>query len=210
MLTHKGIWNAVDALAARYGLSPSGLAKKAGLDPTTFNVSKRISREGKPRWPSTESVAKILAATGCSLGEFIGLVNDDGHPAGPFRVPVVGLAEAGSEGYFDDGGHPVGVGWDEVAFPDIKDPGSYALEISGSSMEPVYRDGDIIVVSPEASIRRGDRVVVKTVDGEVMAKQLQRRTARHIELKSLNADYPDRTLNIEDVVWMARIVWASQ
>lgn len=210
MLTHKGIWAAVDGLAARHGLSASGLAKKAGLDPTTFNVSKRISREGKPRWPSTESVAKILDATGSSLGEFVGLVGDDTGSAGPFRIPVIGLAEAGSGGYFDDSGYPVGSGWDEVAFPDINDPAAYALEISGDSMNPVYRDGDIIIVSPAASIRRGDRVVVSTRSGEIMAKQLQRRTARRIELKSLNPDYPDRDLDVREIAWMARIVWSSQ
>ncbi len=67
MLTHASIWQAIDALAAQHGLTASGLARRAGLDPTSFNRSKRISRSGKPRWPSTESLAKILAATGASL-----------------------------------------------------------------------------------------------------------------------------------------------
>ena len=57
MLTHDQIWNAIDRLAARAGLSPSALAKRAGLDPTTFNKSKRITPDGRERWPSTESVA---------------------------------------------------------------------------------------------------------------------------------------------------------
>ena len=63
MLSHSQIWTALDRLAARAGLSPSGLAKKSGLDPTTFNKSKRITPDGRPRWPSTESVAKALDAT---------------------------------------------------------------------------------------------------------------------------------------------------
>jgi phage repressor protein C with HTH and peptisase S24 domain len=67
MLTHSKIWTAIDALARRYGLSPSGLAKRAGLDATAFNRSKRVTPEGRPRWPTTESVAKVLAATGASL-----------------------------------------------------------------------------------------------------------------------------------------------
>ena len=61
MLTHSQIWNALDRLAAHSGLTPSGLAKKAGLDPTTFNKSKRITGDGRERWPSTESVAKASA-----------------------------------------------------------------------------------------------------------------------------------------------------
>ena len=77
-------------------------------------------------------------------------------------------------------------------------------------MEPAYRDGDVIVVSPAAPIRRGDRVVVRTRAGEVMAKELKRRTAKSIELKSLNAQHADRTLAAADVLWIARILWASQ
>ncbi len=210
MLSHKGVWQAIDRLAAKYSFSASGLAKRAGLDPTTFNKSKRISREGKPRWPSTESVSKVLEATGASIGEFMGLIGDETGSAGPYRIPVVGLTEAGVGGFFDDSGHPVGHGWDEVPFPEIGDPNAYALEISGESMLPVYRDGDLVVVSPAAQIRRGDRVVVKTSKGEVMAKQLSRKTARKIELTSLNPAYPARELDIDQIAWMARIVWASQ
>ncbi len=55
-LTHTRVWNAIDALARRYGLSASGLAKRAGLDPTSFNKSKRATGEGRPRRPSTESL----------------------------------------------------------------------------------------------------------------------------------------------------------
>jgi phage repressor protein C with HTH and peptisase S24 domain len=209
MLTHAQIWNAVDRLAARAGLSASGLAKRAGLDPTTFNKSKRITPDGRPRWPSTESVAKILTATGTTIDTFVSLISDGGRTA-TRAVPLIGLAEAGAGGYFDDAGFPVGRGWDEIAFPAIDDEHAYALEISGNSMEPAYRDGNVIVVSPQAAIRRGDRVVVRTKDGEVMAKELRRRTTKSIELKSLNSDHPDRQLSASDVEWVARIVWASQ
>lgn len=77
-------------------------------------------------------------------------------------------------------------------------------------MKPAYRDGDVIVVSPGAPIRRGDRVVVKTCDGEVMAKELRRRTTKTIELRSLNPAHADRVLAVADVEWIARIMWASQ
>jgi phage repressor protein C with HTH and peptisase S24 domain len=125
-------------------------------------------------------------------------------------VPLIGLAQAGGEGYFDDGGYPVGGSWDEVSLPEIADPNAYALEISGESMEPVFRDGDLVIVSPSAPIRRGDRVVVRTLGGEVMAKQLARRSARRVELKSLNPEHPDYSFDLTDVTWIHRIVWASQ
>src|SRR5712691_4645915 len=197
MLTHAQIWTALDRLAERAGLSASGLAKKAGLDATTFNKSKRITPDGRARWPSTESVAKSLAATGTSIDTFVQLIEDTGRNAAQ-AVPLIGLAESGSGGYFDDCGVPVGKGWDEIPFPAITDENAYALEISGDSMEPAYRDGTVILVSPSASIRRRDRVVVKTRDGEVMVKELKRRTAKSIELRSINPAHVGRTLTMRD------------
>ena len=209
MLTHAQVWSAIDRLAARAGLTASGLARRAGLDPTTFNKSKRITPQGRARWPSTESIAKALAATGTPFDAFVDLIKPGGGTATP-AVPLLGFAQAGAGGYFDDGGFPAGEGWDEIAFPALSDEHAYALEVSGQSMEPAYRHGDVIVVSPSAPVRRGDRVVVRTRDGEVMAKELKRRTAKAIELKSLNAQHPDRTLAADDLLWIARIVWASQ
>jgi phage repressor protein C with HTH and peptisase S24 domain len=209
VLTHAQIWSALDRLAERAGLSASALAKRAGLDPTTFNRSKRITVDGRPRWPSTESVSKALAATGTSFDVFVNLITDK-NGAATQAVPLIGFAEAGVGGFFDDGGFPVGKGWDEIAFPAVSDEHAYALEISGDSMMPAYRDGDVIIVSPAAPIRRGDRVVVKTKKGEVMVKELKRRTSKSIELQSINAEHPDRNLAVSDVVWIARIVWASQ
>ncbi|MGB8398978.1 S24 family peptidase [Bradyrhizobium sp.] len=207
-LTHGQIWTALDRLAERAGLSPSGLAKRAGLDPTTFNKSKRITPDGRERWPSTESVAKALAATNASINTFVQLIGDGAR--GAQSVPLLGFAQAGAGGYFDDSGFPAGKGWDEVTLPSTNDEHAYALEISGDSMRPAYRDGDVIVVSPGTPIRRGDRVVVRTTGGEVMVKELKRRTAKTLELQSLNPAHPDRVLAADDVEWIARIVWASQ
>jgi phage repressor protein C with HTH and peptisase S24 domain len=209
MLTHNQIWNALDRLAARAKLTPSGLAKKAGLDPTTFNKSKRITPEGRPRWPSTESVAKALQATGTKVDTFVCLLTDSGKAA-LSKVPLISFAEAGAGGYFDDGGFPVGNGWEEIAFPSVTDEHAYALEIFGDSMKPAYRDGDVIIVSPTAPVRKGDRVVVKTKDGEVMVKELRRKTAKQVEFKSLNSEHRDRSLPMSDILWIARIVCASQ
>ncbi|MGB9410229.1 MAG: helix-turn-helix transcriptional regulator, partial [Pseudolabrys sp.] len=177
MLTHNQIWTAIDRLAARAKLTPSGLAKKAGLDPTTFNKSKRVTPEGRPRWPSTESVAKALQATSTKFDIFVTLISDGGK-ATMHSVPLIGFAQAGAGGFFDDGGFPVGKGWEEIAFPSVNDEHAYALEISGDSMKPAYRSGDVIIVSPGATARKGDRVVVKTKDGEVTVKELKRKTTK--------------------------------
>lgn len=209
MLSHARVWAAIDQLAERYGLSTSGLARKAGLDATSFNRSKRVGPDGRDRWPSTESIAKVLAATGAPLDEFMRLV----EPAsGATRmVPLVGMAQAGAGRLFSDEGMPTGgPGWDAIDFPDVGGDGAFALEVQGDSMRPLYRDGDVIIVSRLAPVRKGDRVVVRTVDGEVMAKELKRRTARSLELRSLNPDHPDRTVPAAEIDWIARILWARQ
>ncbi|RIK85403.1 MAG: DNA-binding protein [Hyphomicrobiales bacterium] len=215
MLSHEKVWAAIDALAARHSLSASGLARRAGLDSTAFNKSKRRSVDGRPRWPSTESLAKVIEATGESLAELLALIED--RPAavpangGRVSVPLIGFAQAGAGGFFDDGGFPVGQGWEEVELPTAGvGENAYALQVQGDSMLPLYRDGDILIVEPGARVRRGDRVVARTVSGEVMAKVLAGRSAQAVELVSLNPAHPDRTIPAAEIVWLARIVWASQ
>jgi phage repressor protein C with HTH and peptisase S24 domain len=213
MLSHSAIWDSIDALAARHGFTPSGLAKLAGLDATAFNRSKRVSRDGRERWPSTESIAKLLEATGESFDAFLSsggaFLQASAQQQGP-RFPLLGLAQAGSGGFFDAAGFPSGEGWDEVRLPSAGENGIYALEVTGDSMLPLYRDGDRLVVSPTEQVRRGDRVVVKTRDGEVMAKILARQTENVVELHSLNPAFPPRLIDMKNVEWIARIIWASQ
>lgn len=209
MLRHSDIWRGIDRLAAKHGLSASGLARRSGLDPTAFNKSKRATVDGRQRWPSTESIAKVLDSTGESLGSFFRLVGASPGDMRP-RIPLLGYAHAGLGGCFNDNGHPAGKDWDEIIFPSTDDEHTYALEISGTSMEPAYRDGDVIIVSPSAAVRRGDRIVLKTRDGEILAKQLGRRSARRVELISLNPRSPDLVVKPDGIAWMARIIWASQ
>jgi phage repressor protein C with HTH and peptisase S24 domain len=207
-MQHGQIWRAIDALAARKGLTPSGLARAAGLDPTTFNKSKRAAPDGKPRWPSSESIARALSAAETSFDEFAALLA--GRPGGSGRaIPIVGMARAGADGFFDEQGFPVGAD-ETVRFPGLGDDRVYALEIAGDSMEPVFRAGDVVIVQPGAPVRRGDRVVVRTNAGEVMAKTLGRRNEQSLELISLNPAYPTRQIAAAEIDWIARILWASQ
>lgn len=216
---HHDIWRAIDLLAESHGLSPSGLAKAAGLDPTSFNPSKRATTDGRARWPSTETLAKVFHVTGedfDSLPDFLrGEVPGANAPRSKrgimHKIPLIGCAQAGQAGYFDDAGFPAGSGWEMIEFPKMSDPNIYALEVSGESMEPVYRDGDILIVAPNAdNVRRGDRVVVRTKKGEVMAKQMSRLTNNQVTLKSLNASFDDIVLSRDAVQWIARILWVSQ
>lgn len=207
-LSHASIWKSLDTLAKRAGTSPSGLARRAGLDPTSFNPSKRFGAGDppRPRWPSTESLMRVLETSQVSLGEFASLA-DDGTPQ---TLPVLGLAKAGEDGFFSDEGLPLAEGWDRTPLPILRD-GLISLEIDGDSMLPLYRPGDKVIVDLEDTrIRKGDRVALRTLAGETLAKEIGFVSHSQIELLSVNTDYPPRTLNRKDIQWMARIVWVSQ
>ena len=209
-LSHAKLWKAVDALARREGLSPSGLARRAGLDATSFNPSKRFGAGDppRPRWPSTESMTLMLQATGVSLAEFAALADD--APPTSTTVPLLGLARAGLDGFFDDAGLPVGDGWDQTELPRVNAT-TFSLRISGDSMSPLYREGDRVIVDRgDPAVRRGDRVVARLTSGEVVAKELTGLTARAATLSSINPDYPPRIVPRREIEWMARILWVSQ
>ncbi len=207
-LSHAKLWKALDALAAREGLSPSGLAQRAGLDATAFNPSKRLGPASRPRWPSTESLTRVLQATGASLAEFAALAQD--APPRQLTVPLLGMAQAGADGFFDDAGLPTGEGWDQTLLPEPA-ASLFSLRVVGDSMAPLYREGDCVLVDRDRTdVRRGDRVVVRTTTGETLAKELFALTARSATLCSINPVYPPRQMPRKEIAWMARILWVSQ
>lgn len=191
-------------------MSASALARRAGLDATSFNPSKRFGpgEPPRPRWPSTESLTRILEVTGVSLGDFATLAQD--APERLATIPLLGMAQAGQDGFFDDAGLPVGEGWEQTELPRPSDS-LLSLRIIGDSMAPLYREGDRVIVDREASdVRRGDRVVVRTGGGETLAKEVASLTARAVTLASVNPAYPPRAVLRADIVWMGRILWVSQ
>jgi phage repressor protein C with HTH and peptisase S24 domain len=226
MLQHGDVWRGIDRLAAKHGLSASGLARRAGLDPTAFNPSKRITREGRPRWPSTESVAKILAVTGESFSSFVQLTGAAGHstamseepvggrmaprPATSRPMPVIALERMHGGDCFDSDGQPRGDAWGRMNFGTINDRDAYAIEISGRNLDPIYREGDVVIVSPGAEIRRGDRVVMQSASGAVEIRRVGRQDADGVVLEPVvgsgQAEYVSTTQSHR----IARILWASQ
>lgn len=209
-LSHANVWAALDTIAEREGLSVSGLARRAGLDATSFNVSKRFGpgEARRPRWPSTESLTRVLETAGLSLAEFAALAEDDDRRAP--TVPLLGMAQAGADGFFDDAGLPTGEGWDQTDLP-LPRPTLFSLEITGDSMAPLYRQGDRVLVDRDRTdVRKGDRVVVRTLGGETTAKEIAALTAKSVTLNSINPAYEPRVIPRKDIDWMARILWVSQ
>ena len=130
MITHCEVWRAIDLLVAHNGLSISVLARQAGLDRTAFATSKRL-RDVGPCWPSTESLSRILQITDSNMLQFSALLHSHAGQGAGLRIPIIGLAQAGRPGYFDDPGFPVASGWDMADFLYLGDSNAYALEICG-------------------------------------------------------------------------------
>ncbi|MBD5391750.1 hypothetical protein HDR66_03010 [bacterium] len=69
-MTHTEIWNAIDAFVESQQMSCARMARFSGLNSTTLNKSKRRTRDGKDRWPSMHSIAKMLDASNLYMMDF--------------------------------------------------------------------------------------------------------------------------------------------
>ena len=206
-MQHGDVWRALDAIATRKGLTPSGLAKLAGLDATAFNKSKRISKGGRPRWPSTESIARALKAASVDYAEFANLVSGSAS----LTIPFLELPDVSRTGLFGDNGLPEASKWDAITFPGGEwGEGCFALEVIDDSLEPVYRAGDRLIASRHASLRPQDRVVCKTVSNQVIVGAIARQTSRRLDLNALVNGLEMTRLEVDEVNWVARIIWVSQ
>jgi len=65
-------------------------------------------------------------------------------------VPVINKVSAGYPTDFNDLDYPVGIADDYVRCPDMHDPNAFAVRVVGDSMEPKFREGDIVIFSPAA------------------------------------------------------------
>ncbi|WP_422375263.1 helix-turn-helix transcriptional regulator [Roseibium sp.] len=211
MLSHDKVWAAIDALAAQNGLSPSGLARRAGLDPTAFNRSKRFAGDGRPRWPSTESLAKVLEATGEALDTFAARVGSStlNTPERPFLVPLLSLSDLTGTQSFDAHGRPAGSGWTTFQVP-AATSGAFALRVSDDRFLPHYRPGDTIMVSRETPMRLGDRLVVKPFQEPVQLCFLENETPASLNLVTIGDNSKSMQFQLSAIEWRARIIWASQ
>ncbi|MBY7649003.1 MAG: DNA-binding protein [Candidatus Liberibacter europaeus] len=213
-LSHEKIWEAIDRMAVRHNLTTSGLARKAGLDPTSFNKSKRLGSEGRNRWPSTESIAKILEATNETVFQFLEHIYtvQPSNERQEKEIPLLDFPQDSSGGFFDSGGFPIRNKWNTVGVPEIRSPhdGIYAIQIQDTSMLPLYRKDDILILNALIQVNCGDRVLIKPREGDIVAKVLINRRDESVDLMSLNCCYPVDTVDVADIEWMAKILWASQ
>ena len=208
-LNHERLWAAIDAIATHNGLSVSALARRAGLNSTAFNKSKRVTSDGRPRWPSTESIAKILEATGADLADLVRLIAGEEAEAQATLpwVPYLSPGPPALAGFAEASGAPRG---DAVRFPGRGEEALFAFEVGDDGAVPPYRPGDVLIASTAAACRKGDRVLVRTGDGQVTAHVLVARNARGATFAATPEAPAGLRLTASEVIWIARILWASQ
>lgn len=128
-------------------------------------------------------------------------------PAAPYgTVPVVGYVSAGETSIeYDDQGYPTGAGFDDVPRPrGTKDPHCYALRVRGDSMEPVYMDGETIVLDTTKPVHDKNHAVVR-VGGKTYFK-IYRQVQGRITLQSFNREHPEITCSPEEITFKHRVV----
>lgn len=206
-MKYETIWNSVDKLARSKGLSPSGLAKLAGLDATTFNKSKRIRPDGKKRWPSLDSVNKLLEVCNISFEQFYNLGCDEEETESG-TIPFIKLSQLGNNPQIEDKFLKTST-WNKVIFPDAREI-FYAAEIDTNDYLPLYRNGSMIILSGNSDIRKGDRVAIFLENNKLILKEFVRRTPAHLVVTDLNNPKDEDNIAIAGVKLINRILWASQ
>lgn len=202
-MNHEKIWDAVDNLAKKNNLSPSGLAKKAGLDSTTFNKSKRIRPDGKHRFPSLDSIQKITEACHISFEEFYHLSKVKEINETPSNIPYVELSTLEKNTNTIDSKECS----KKIKFPDSKN-NLYAVEIDKYELD--YQIGTILIVTQNSEIRRNDKTIIRLKNDSSVLGKFVRRTAKTIELNDLSKEKKDVSIKIDDIKEINRILWISQ
>lgn len=202
MLKHHDIWRAIDELAAQYGFSPSGLAREAGLDATTFNLSKRTGDGGKKRWPSTESVSKILEVTGASFMEFAALVAKTNFKN---KLSVISLSAAAKGSHFDADGQPSGKAWTKQSIAGVADAEAFGIDVNGKGLEPTYRQGALLVACPGIKPQKGDRAAVVTADGQLHVRDVLKVAGKSYELAAIGGKGSKQTISSAEARIIAKI-----
>ena len=200
------IWRGIDNLALQKGISLSKLAQKAGLNASIFNKSKRVGADGRPRWLSTETLDKVLAVTHTNFLDFMVLCGEEIHNSA--LVPLIKDTQLTDNKLIDSFGAPAKPK-DAMSFPGVLPAHSYMLELTTDQLLPFYRLGTLLLVSPYQEVRNKDRVIMKTQKGDIVFGMLKHRSALKITLTSFLGTRPAH-FSTQDIVWMARIMWASQ
>lgn len=215
MLSHEQVWSAIDQLAENNRLTPSGLARQSGLDPTSFNKSKRMTSEGRLRWPSTESIAKALSATRTPFSEFANIVRGEPHFALRQKMDhkqpdAMGFSQAGVANFCDDGGLPALQKSANDPVHPFEEPDSFTMKITGDELDPVYRHGDTIIAVHERAVKPGARIIIELQDQSVLIRDFLSINGGEMKVATLTDPKLESVIPRAKIAKIARILWVSQ
>lgn len=130
--------------------------------------------------------------------------NMDGPLPTSKRIPLINRVAAGYPREFTDLDYPVSIADEYVLCPDVTDPDAFAARVVGSSMEPTYREGEIIVFSPVLPTPSGSDCFVRLLrDNETTFKRIYLEDdGRKIRLQPLNCEYESTCIDREDIAAM--------
>jgi phage repressor protein C with HTH and peptisase S24 domain len=122
-------------------------------------------------------------------------------------VPIINKLAAGYPSDFDDLDYPVGIADDYIRCPDLHDPNAFAVRVVGDSMEPKYRQGDIVVFSPAAEVHNGDDCFVRfATPHETTFKRVFFEPDNKIRLQPRNEKYPPMIIDGKRINGLYRAV----
>ncbi|MEO1330546.1 MAG: hypothetical protein AAFW46_12860 [Pseudomonadota bacterium] len=200
--THRKVWIAIDTIADRQELSPSALARIAGLDATAFNPSKRISKDGRLRWPSVETLAKVMSVSDTDFHRFAQMVEGDRSRSFRQDLPIRTIIN----------GKDANTGRFAAATTAVEDRDAFWLEIETTLANlsgGAYREGDRLLISPNAELQPFQRVAVGMADGSVRVGFVIEMARDALVLEPLQGGTPKRC-RFDQMAWSGRILWASQ
>ena len=122
-------------------------------------------------------------------------------------VPVINKVAAGYPVDFDDMGYPVGYADDYVRCPDIHDPNAFAVRVIGDSMEPKFREGDIVIFSPKTDVQNGDDCFVRLGQPhETTFKRVFFEADNRVRLQPRNQNYAPTIVDGDRITGMYKAV----
>jgi SOS-response transcriptional repressor LexA len=194
----------IKAKRTERGLSARQLAGKVGVSDAHIIYIEKGQRQA-----SFGKIMGILNALGVGIHELLdeigrGDVNvEHVSLSGAYRVPVVTWVTAGIWREVCDAFEPGDA--DEWIESDVKGRNVFALRVTGDSMEPEFKEGEVIIVNPHLEAAPNDYVVVKNRDEQATFKQLKKYGPRWV-LHPLNPKYPDQEVKRGDFRVIGRVV----
>lgn len=186
------------------GLSASEVGERAGV-----SAAHILYIEKGKRRPTFDVLVRVLNALGIPFDEFLretGFIDANVEPVRMgrlYRIPVVTWVMAGKLKEVCDAFEPGDA--DEWIESDVSGKNIFALKVIGDSMEPEFKEGEVIIINPSVEANPNDFVVVKNKDEEATFKQIKKYGNRWV-LHPLNSKYPDQEVKKGDFKIIGKVV----